>query len=203
MNKFRELRKEKNLTQFELAHQLNIDQTTISKWELDKALPDTAMLIKLAEFFDVSTDYLLSRSEYYYPDKISNNAKIDGAILKSLGETLKEHRILRNLSLKEIENKTGINNGSLSRWERNEVLPSIDACIRLDEFYGISVDELLGISNDDFGIRSAAPMSDSLTSEERELLNLFRELSPYLKGMTLNAVRSWANSDSDDARKKV
>ena len=71
MNTFKELRKEKKLTQTELAKQLNIDQTTVSKWELDKALPDTVMLIKLAEFFDVSTDYLLSRSTYYYPDSVN------------------------------------------------------------------------------------------------------------------------------------
>ncbi len=70
MNTFKELRKEKKLTQTELAKRLEIDQTTVSKWELGKALPDTAMLIKLSEFFDVSTDYLLSRSNYYYPDKI-------------------------------------------------------------------------------------------------------------------------------------
>ncbi len=73
MNSFRELRKEKNLTQFELAKCLEIDQTTVSKWELGKALPDTQTLIKLAEYFDVSTDYLLSRTKYYYPDKIKKD----------------------------------------------------------------------------------------------------------------------------------
>ena len=85
--------------------------------------------------------------------------------MKNFGEILKEHRVIRNLTLKEIENKTGINNGSLSRWERNEVLPSIDACIRLADFYGISVDELLGISNDDFGIRTVAPTGDHVASK--------------------------------------
>ena len=74
MNTFKMLRKEKKITQSELAKQLDIDQTTVSKWELDKALPDTTMLIKLAKFFDVSTDYLLSLSEYYYPDKLTNNS---------------------------------------------------------------------------------------------------------------------------------
>ena len=73
MSTFKELRKEKRLTQVELAQRLGIDQTTVSKWELDKALPDTQMLIKLADFFDVSIDYLLSRSEYYYPDGLQQN----------------------------------------------------------------------------------------------------------------------------------
>ncbi len=70
MNNIKELRKERNLTQLELAVRFGIDQTTVSKWELNKALPDTLMLIQLAEFFDVSVDYLLARSTYYFPDEI-------------------------------------------------------------------------------------------------------------------------------------
>ncbi len=70
MNNIKELRKERNLTQLELAVYLGIDQTTVSKWELNKALPDTLMLIQLAEFFDVSIDYLLARTTYYFPDEI-------------------------------------------------------------------------------------------------------------------------------------
>lgn len=70
MNNIKELRKEKNLTQSELATYFGIDQTTVSKWELNKALPDTLMLIELADFFGVSIDYLLSRSTYYFPNDI-------------------------------------------------------------------------------------------------------------------------------------
>ena len=70
MNIFKKLRKEKGLTQAELANLLEIDQTTVSKWELDKAIPDTALLIRLSRFFDVSTDYLLGISILYYPDKL-------------------------------------------------------------------------------------------------------------------------------------
>lgn len=71
MSIFKDLRKERGLTQIELANILDVDQTTISKWELGKALPETNMLIKLSEFYDVSSDYLLGRSSYYYPDKIN------------------------------------------------------------------------------------------------------------------------------------
>lgn len=53
-------RKEKKLTQKELARILGIDHTTISKWESDTYEPDTKNLNKLAEIFTVSTDYLLN-----------------------------------------------------------------------------------------------------------------------------------------------
>lgn len=73
MNVFKELRKEKGLTQVQLANLLNLDQTTISKWELNKALPDVNTLCKLSSLFDVSTDYLLGLSYLYYPEHSSND----------------------------------------------------------------------------------------------------------------------------------
>jgi len=44
------------------------------QWELGKALPDAEMLIKLAKYFDVSVDYLLGNSTYYYPDNVQSAA---------------------------------------------------------------------------------------------------------------------------------
>lgn len=67
MNNIKLLRKDKNLTQKQLADMLNIKQTSISKWELDISLPDTNNLIRLAEIFNVSTDYILGISRYHYP----------------------------------------------------------------------------------------------------------------------------------------
>ena len=60
------------------------------------------------------------------------------------GEAIKENRLIRGITLKELEKATGINNGNISRWERNEVIPSIDACTKLADFYEISIDELIG-----------------------------------------------------------
>ena len=74
MNTIKQLRKEKGLTQVQLAEILNIDQTTISKWELNRATPDTQILIRLSKYFDVSTDFLLGLSTLYYPDRIKANA---------------------------------------------------------------------------------------------------------------------------------
>lgn len=62
----------------------------------------------------------------------------------TIGEELKNHRIANGLSLIELEKRTGISNQNLSRWERNLVMPNIDFCIKLADFYGISLDELIG-----------------------------------------------------------
>lgn len=58
-NVLKELRKEKNLLQQDLANAFNVTKTTISRWELGKQEPDFDMLIKIAKYFGVSTDFLL------------------------------------------------------------------------------------------------------------------------------------------------
>lgn len=55
----KELRKAKKISQVVLASALAIDQTTVSKWENGERTPDTDSLKKLAEYFCVTTDYLL------------------------------------------------------------------------------------------------------------------------------------------------
>ena len=59
----KELRKDSNLSQTGLANIIGTTQDTISLWELGKSLPDINMLIKLAKYFNVSTDYLLGLEE--------------------------------------------------------------------------------------------------------------------------------------------
>ncbi len=61
--KIKELRKNKNITQDELAKRLYVSRTTISKWESGKGYPSIDTLKQLSEFFDVSIDDLLSNDE--------------------------------------------------------------------------------------------------------------------------------------------
>lgn len=64
--------------------------------------------------------------------------------MKNYGEILKEHRIMRGKTLLDVEKATGISNANLSRWESGKVIPSITFCEQLADFYGISLDELVG-----------------------------------------------------------
>ena len=59
--RIRDLREDNDKTQNELAEYLNIKQTTCSKYELGKINIPIEMLIKLADFYDVSLDYLTGR----------------------------------------------------------------------------------------------------------------------------------------------
>lgn len=50
----KELRKEKKLTQEQLAEKLNVSGRTVSRWETGSNMPDIGMLVEMADFFDVS-----------------------------------------------------------------------------------------------------------------------------------------------------
>lgn len=58
----RTLRKKYDKLQIELAMYLNVRQTTYSKYELGKIQIPLDILLKLADFYDVSLDYLVGRS---------------------------------------------------------------------------------------------------------------------------------------------
>lgn len=48
------------------------------------------------------------------------------------------------MSQVELAKKVGTSHQNINRWERGEVLPNIDFCVKLADFYGISLDELVG-----------------------------------------------------------
>ena len=60
------------------------------------------------------------------------------------GEALKYQREKLNISQLELSKKIGTSHQNVGRWERGEVLPNIDFCVKLAEFYGITLDELVG-----------------------------------------------------------
>lgn len=59
----KKLRKSKGLTQLQFAEIFSISSGTIAMWETNKRIPDTSMLMKIAEFFGVTVDYLLGKSD--------------------------------------------------------------------------------------------------------------------------------------------
>ena len=61
--RLKRLRKERNISQLKLATDLNMNQNTISRYENMEREADYEILIKFADYFDVSLDYLLGRTD--------------------------------------------------------------------------------------------------------------------------------------------
>ena len=62
-NRLKELRKRRGYTQLSLQMQTGIEQALLSKFETGERIPPTETLIRLAEFYDVSIDYILYRTD--------------------------------------------------------------------------------------------------------------------------------------------
>lgn len=61
--RLKELRKAKRISQLRLATDLNTNQNTISRYETGEREPGIAELIRIADYFNVSLDYLLERTD--------------------------------------------------------------------------------------------------------------------------------------------
>lgn len=61
MNRFRELRKKLGVSQQEVAGRLNVNQTAVSQWERGVTAPGRELLVKVAQLYGTTTDYLLGR----------------------------------------------------------------------------------------------------------------------------------------------
>lgn len=63
MNRIKQLREEKKMTQVRLSIELGVTQVTVSGYEIGKSLPSVSILLKMSELFGVSCDYILGVSE--------------------------------------------------------------------------------------------------------------------------------------------
>lgn len=74
------LRKEKGMTQSELAEKMNVTDKAVSKWERNLSCPDVNTIPKLAEIFGISVDELFNAQKR----KVNSNKKIDEIINTAL-----------------------------------------------------------------------------------------------------------------------
>ena len=84
-----EMRKEQNMTQRQLAEQLNISDKTISKWECGKGMPDNSILLELCDVLHINVNELLSG------EKVSSDnyhRKAEENMLQLIDKSEKEHK---------------------------------------------------------------------------------------------------------------
>ncbi|WP_121639516.1 helix-turn-helix domain-containing protein [Virgibacillus sp. Bac330] len=97
-DRLKKLRKQKKITQEELGKKVNVTKVSISGYENGHRTPDTETLQKLADFFEVTTDYLLGRSDESNPHWNELTEKDEKDIAKRM-EKIKE----------DLQNADGLN----------------------------------------------------------------------------------------------
>lgn len=90
MNRIKELRNERGITQAELAKILQISDRAVGYYENGDREPDYTMLLKIAEFFDVSIDYLLGRVDIRNSSALPSETDFHVGLSKSEEGTLTE-----------------------------------------------------------------------------------------------------------------
>lgn len=92
-------------------------------------------------------------------------------ICLNLGEKLKELRKKRNLKQEELALFLNVDRTTVSNWERGEKQPSIDILIKLRSIYGVTLDEIVGLKNEnhkndiDFDILISDPVVKLLSEK--------------------------------------
>ncbi|MHB1394746.1 MAG: helix-turn-helix domain-containing protein [Clostridia bacterium] len=101
--RLRDLREEKDITRDALAIKLNVSYSAVSKYETNVRFPDKGALIKLADFFDVSLDFLLCRSDIRETAEMILNKSKEQFLVRSPENTYSTDEDLTPEAVEEIE----------------------------------------------------------------------------------------------------
>ncbi|MGE5605241.1 MAG: helix-turn-helix domain-containing protein [Bacteroidota bacterium] len=88
-DRLRKLRKERNLSQDDVGQSLNLGGRTIGNYESGERLPALDTLVKLADFYEVSIDYLLGRTDNRHLNSTTSEMSIFESLPPEAYEELK------------------------------------------------------------------------------------------------------------------
>lgn len=134
MYKLKYLRESELLTQKQIAEKIDCGHRAYAYYEENKRDIPTAVLIQLAELYDVSTDYILDRTECPKSSPTSSVASYQFAQIRKS----------RSLSQKEVAEALFIAQNTYSCYENSTRDIPNTTLIRLADFYDVSVDYILG-----------------------------------------------------------
>ena len=97
-------------------------------------------MIKLADFFNVSVKYLLNESDDEYFERSSAPKTFQARLRELLAE--------KNLTIYALAEKTHIHRNNIAQWLKNSYIPSYDELVLLADCLTVSVDYLLGRTDD-------------------------------------------------------
>ena len=168
-NRLKELRKEKGLTQAELAQVINTNQSQYGKYENGKTSLSIENSKILAEFFGVSPAYLLGLETEFEP--VESRETQFQILVKD-----------RKLSLREISEDTGINYSTIGNYNQGTRIPNARNAAILADYFRVSVGYLLGYENEPNLIK-AVPLILTKLIQELSFINDKKEeiLQEYLE----------------------
>ena len=133
--RIRHLREDRDLTQARVAKMLDMSQTGYSKYETGENDIPTAVLIRLSEFYHVSTDYLLGLTDQLPGEPL---------FLARIRLLREEH----DWAQQQVANRLHVHRRTYDAYEAGTTDVPVEILIALARLYNVSTDYLLGESND-------------------------------------------------------
>lgn len=133
--RIRHLREDRDLTQARVAKMLDMSQTGYSKYETGENDIPTAVLIRLSEFYHVSTDYLLGLTDQLPGEPL---------FLARIRLLREEH----DWTQQQVANRLHVHRRTYDAYEAGATDVPAEILIALARLYNVSTDYLLGESND-------------------------------------------------------
>lgn len=180
-NRIKQLREEKGLKQEELAKEMSVSPSAIGMYETNKREPNNELTVKLANYFNVSTDYLLGKC---------NNEKLEQSVALGFKDRLVLLRKELGLTQEEFAEKIGYTRTAVSAWEIGRNEPSNSDTLKIADFFGVTTDYLLGKTDvrnydkDEQEFRFAYHKeTEGLTDEEiSDALRFYKEMKKRVEG---------------------
>ncbi len=142
MNRLRQLRKEKGLYQIDIAKILGITSQSVSLYEADKRDMSTDTIIKLADFFNVSTDYLLGKED---GEEVEILEEDTSKMQNIVGNRIKQLREELGLTQERLANILELNaKSSIANYESGANAPSDEIKLKMCDLFNCTLDYLLG-----------------------------------------------------------
>lgn len=124
--KINDLRKQRNMTQDELAEKMGVSSQAVSKWEKDLSIPDLPVLLELSDFFHISLDDLVKEKEdsvQLVPE--GQRKDINEMLLRINIHTVKGDKVRVNLPLALVKIASQMDMEML-QFKGSEVLKTLD-----------------------------------------------------------------------------
>ena len=92
-----------------------------------------------------------------------------------LNERIRDLRCAMKLNQTELAEKLNVSKQTVSNWENNNILPSIDTLIKVADFFGVSIDYLLGMENKRNDILDTSALTDEEIQDLQKVINHIRK----------------------------
>ena len=108
---------------------------------------------------------------------------------------IKDLRIENGLTQKELAKILQSSDKNIWAYENGVASPPIDILIAYANYFGVSTDYLLGRTDELGAVITPFPSTDDYTEEEKKLIADYRELTPPLKRMIQETLKTWKSSE--------